>query len=212
MSASASISVFIASIARAIRRAKWSVLTIAAVYFISITTGIVMVHAGNQYALNRRDQIVNQANQSGSVRQAANSGNNLRAALLDFAGNLVIGAVPKTVAGLGIIFTYPLVAYQGWIGGIVSVRGDHTSRLNDPRSAFYYLLTLVLQVIPYSLAVGAGVNAGVALMRPAEYYRGEKLLGLYPKEALLDIGRIYALVVPLFLLASLWEFLGPWNF
>jgi len=201
-----------ASIVRAIRRAKWSILTIAAVYVISIIAGIVMVQAGNGFALNSRDKIVNQANQQDSARQAANSGNNLKAALADFTGNLVIGAVPKTLAGLGVIFPYPLVAYQGWIGGIVSVRGDHSSRLNDPRSAFYYLLTLVLQVIPYSLAVGAGINAGVALMRPAEYYRDEKWLSLFPKEALRDIGRIYALVVPLFLLASLWEFLGPWNF
>ena len=212
MPASASFSRFIASIARAIRRAKWSVLTIAAIYVISITTGILMVHAGNSFALRQRDQIVNQASQSGSVRQAANSGNNLRAALLDFTGNLFLGAAPKTLSGIGVIFPYPFVAYQGWVGGIVAVRGDHTSRLNDPRSAFYYLLTLILQVIPYSLAIGAGVNAGIAMFRPAEYYKGEKLLGLIPKEALRDIGRIYALVVPLLLLASLREFLGPWNF
>jgi hypothetical protein len=67
-------------------------------------------------------------------------------------------------------------------------------------------------VIPYSLAVGAGVNAGIAMLRPAKIYQGEKWLNLVPKEALRDIGRIYALVVPLFPLASLWEYLGPWNF
>jgi hypothetical protein len=93
----------------------------------------------------------------------------------------------------------------------VSVRRDHTSRLNNPRSAVYYLLTLLLQVIPYSLAVGAGVNGGVSLFRPAPCYQGEKWLGLWPKEVLRDVARIYALAIPLFLVASLWEFLSPWN-
>jgi uncharacterized membrane protein SpoIIM required for sporulation len=212
MAALASTSVFLVSILRAIQRAKWSILTIAATYVFSITGGIVMVNAGSPLALKSSDQIVNQANQQSQVMQAANRGNGLQAALLDFAGNLFVGAVPKTVSGFAIIFPYPLVAYQGWVGGIVSVRGDHSSRLNDPRSAFYYLLTLVLQVIPYSLAVGAGVNAGIAMLRPAEYYQGEKWLNLVSKEALRDVGRIYALVAPLFLLASLWEFLGSWNF
>jgi len=170
-----------------------------------------MVHAGNTFALTYRDQLVNQATHQGPVSLAVTQGDNLRAALWDFAGNLVVGAVPKTVSGFGIIFPYPMVAYQGWVGGIVSVRGDHTSRLNDPRSAVYYLLTLLLQLIPYSLAVGAGVNVGVALFRPPPYYQDQKWLGLFPKEALRDVGRIYALVIPLFLVASLWEFLSPWN-
>jgi hypothetical protein len=34
---------------------------------------------------------------------------------------------------------------------------------------------------------------------------------MIPKEALRDVGRIYALVIPIFLIASLWEFLSPWN-
>ena len=169
-----------------------------------------MVHVGNAFALTYRDQLVSQAMQQ-KPAVAAGQGNNLQAALWDFSGNLLIGAVPKTVMGLGIIFPYPWVAYQGWVGGIVSVRSDHTSRLGDPRSAAYYLLTLLLQLIPYSLAVGAGVNVGVALFRPPHYYQGVKWLGLFPKEALLDVGRIYLLVIPLFLVASLWEFLSPWN-
>ncbi len=170
-----------------------------------------MVHAGNSFALTYRDQLVNRAVQQDSATLAARQGDNLQAALWDFAGNLVVGAAPKTFSGFGIIFPYPLVAHQGWVGGIVSVRGDHTSRLNDPRSAVYYLLTLLLQVIPYSLAVGAGVNVGVALFRPPPYYQDQKWLGIFPKEALRDVGRIYALVIPLFLVASLWEFLSPWN-
>ncbi len=199
------------SICRAIHRARYPILTVAGIYALSVLVGMIMVHVGNTFALNYRDRLVGAA-QQGSTRQAAQRGDSLRAALSDFAGNLTIGALPKTLMGFGIVFPYPWVAYQGWVGGIVSVRGDHTSRLNDPRSATYYLLTLILQLIPYSLAIGAGVNVGISLFRPLPDYQGPKWLGLFPKEALRDLGRIYVLVMPLFLVASLWEFLGPWNF
>ena len=207
-----SISVLIAPVVRAIGRARRSIFTVAGTYGVSLLIGMVMVQAGNTFALTYRDQLVNQATHEGPVSLAVTQGDNLRAALWDFAGNLVVGAVPKTVSGFAIVLPYPLVAHQGWVGGIVSVRGDRTSRLNDPRSVVYYLLTLLLQVIPYSLAVGAGVNVGVALFRPPPYYQGQKWLRIFPKEALRDVARIYAIVIPLFLLASLWEFLGPWNF
>jgi hypothetical protein len=195
----------------AVGRARLSILSIALTYALSVLAGLIMVHAGSTFALNYRDNLVGQSQQE-EISQASNQGNNLKAALLDAAGNLFVGAVPKTVAGLGIIFPYPMVAYQGWVGGIVSVRGDHTSRLNDPRPAVYYLLTLLLQLVPYSLVVGAGVNAGVAMFRPRPFYQGQKWLSIFPKEALLDIARIYVLAAPIFLIASLWEFLNPWNF
>ena len=206
-----SIPELITTIAKAVNRARYAIFSIAGTYAASLLAGIVMAHTGNAFALNYRDQLVNQSIQQNPASLAYNQGDNLQAALWDFAGNLVTGAMPKTISGFAIIFPYPLVAHQGWVGGIVSVRGDHTSRLNDPRSAVYYVLTLLLQVIPYSLAVGAGVNVGVALFRPPPYYQGQKWLGLFPKEALRDVGRIYALVIPLFLVASLWEFLSPWN-
>jgi hypothetical protein len=102
-----------------------------------------------------------------------------------------------------------MVAFRGWVGGIVSVSTGpaHTSRLADPWEAFYYLLTLVLQLIPYTLAGGAGVNLGVAYFRPRPFYQGQKWLTL-PGEAVRDVLRIYVLVVPLFFIASLWEFLA----
>jgi hypothetical protein len=196
---------------RAIKRARYSIITVVAAYCGSILIGIVMVHAGNAFALNYRDRLVNQAAHQDPAALSANQGNYLQAALLDFAGNLFLGAVPKTISGLAIILPYPWIVHQGWVGGIVSVRADHSSRLNDIRSATYYLLTLVLQVIPYSLAIGAGINAGLALFRPQPYYRGEKWFKILPKEALRDIGWIYIIVTPLFLVASLWEFLSPWN-
>ena len=69
----------------------------------------------------------------------------------------------------------------------------------------YYLTTLILQLIPSILGGGAGVNLGLSYYRPRPYYQGEKWLGL-PKEALRDGLRIYILVMPLLLIASLWEF------
>ena len=66
---------------------------------------------------------------------------------------------------------------------------------------------LILQLIPYSLAGGAGVNLGIAYLRPPPIYQGDKWYGL-PKEALRDVLRLYLLVVPLFFVASLWEFLA----
>jgi uncharacterized membrane protein SpoIIM required for sporulation len=65
---------------------------------------------------------------------------------------------------------------------------------------------MILQLIPYSLAGGAGVNLGWAYLRPSPYYVGKKWLG-FPKEAVLDVFRIYIVIVPLFLVASLVEFL-----
>ena len=199
------------NIVRAIKRARYSILTVAVMYALSLLIGIVMVHTGNPFALRYRNQLVARAAEQDPAARALDRGNKLQAALLDFAGNLILGALPKTVSGFAVVMPYPWVAYQGWIGGIVSVRGDATSRLNNIRSAVYYLLTLLLQLTPYSLAVGAGVNVGVSLFRPSTYYQGEKWLNIFPKEALRDVGRIYALVIPLFLVASLWEFLSSWN-
>ncbi len=206
-----SISSLTETILHAIVRARFSILTIALTYGIFIILGIVMTHTGNSFALEARDQLVSKAMQQNPAAIANNQGDGLRAAWLDFVGNLTLGAMPKTVSGLAVVTAYPLVAYQGWVGGIVSVRADHSSRLNNVRSAVYYLLTLLLQIIPYSLAVGTGVNVGIAMFRPQPYYLGDKWLGIFPKEALRDVGRIYILVIPLFLVASLWEFLSPWN-
>ena len=210
-SAMKSISSLIETVIRAVARARFSILTIALTYITFIIVGIVMTHTGNPFALEARDRLVSKAMQHDPAAIANNQGDSLRAALLDFGGNLTLGAMSKTVSGLAVVIPYPLVAYQGWVGGIVSVRADHSSRLNNVRSALYYLLTLLLQVIPYSLAIGAGVNVGIAMLRPQPYYQGDKWLGILPKEAVLDVGRIYAFVIPLFLVASLWEFLSPWN-
>ena len=103
--------------------------------------------------------------------------------------------MPNTLGGLGVVFPYPLVAFRGWVGGIVSVNDAHVSRLATFDGGAYYLITLVLQLVPYSLSTGAGVNLGLSLWRKQPYYEGEKWLG-FPKEAVLDVLRIYAIVIP----------------
>jgi uncharacterized membrane protein SpoIIM required for sporulation len=192
------------SLVRALSRVRIPILTVGLTYLVSLVIGMIMVHSGNQWAVNYRDRIVSKA-QSTPTIAALQQNNRLRAALLDFGGNLM-GAISNTLGGLGVIFPYPFIAYRGWIGGIVSIDSSHASRLADIREAAYYLSTLVLQLIPYTLAGGAGVNLGLTLYTAKPYYQGEKWLGL-PKEAILDVGRIYLLVIPLFLIASLWEFL-----
>lgn len=198
-------------VARAVTRARVSILTVAGAYAVSLLAGIAMVHCGSSFALNYGDALVRDASQKDPAAIANSHDDNLKAALYDFAGNLGMGSVPKAIMGMAIVLPYPLVVYQGWIGGIVSVRGDHTSRLNTFRSAVYYLLTIILQITAYSLTIGAGVNVGISLFRPAPDYRGEKWGWIFPKEAVRDLFRIYALATPIFLLASFWEFFSTWN-
>lgn len=187
----------------ALHRARFSILTIAMTYLVSIVVGIIMVHIGNRFATSYRDEIVSKA-QSSSIIVALNQNHRARAALLDAGGNL-ISAFTNTLGGLGVIIPYPVVAYRGWIGGIVSIDSSHVSRFADPQEALYYLSTLILQLIPSVLAGGIGVNLGLSYYRPKRYYQGKKWLGL-SKEAVLDVARVYLLVIPLLLLASIWEF------
>ena len=116
-----------------------------------------------------------------------------------------MNGISNTLEGLGVIFPYPFMAYRGWIGGIVSIDSLHMSRLAVPKEAAYYSITLTLQLIPSILAGGAGVNIGLANFRPKPFYQGEKWLGM-SKEAIRDALRIYIIVIPLLMLASLWEF------
>jgi uncharacterized membrane protein SpoIIM required for sporulation len=196
---------FLGTVPRALFRARLSILAVAVVYFLSVTAGIIMVSAGNGFAVRTRDSIVGGA-QSSATLQALDRNDRVRAALLDFGGNL-LAAVSNTLAGLGVVFPFPIIAYRGWVGGIVSIDGAHVSRLIRPGDAAYYLITLILQLIPFTLSAGAGVNLGLSLWKPGPEYRGEKWLGM-PKETILDVLRIYWLVIPLFLIASLWEFLA----
>jgi len=190
---------------RAIRRGRAAILTVAAMYALSVAIGIAMVSSGNTFALERRDEIVSAARSSDSI-VADREGEHLRAALLDFAANLGLGGVTSTVLGVGVVLAYPVIAYRGWVGGIVSVDGEHRSRLADASRALYYLVTLVLQLIPYSIAGGMGIYLGIgswrAMRKPTATW-----LGL-PRDRLRDTLLSYVVIAPLFLVASLWEFLA----
>jgi hypothetical protein len=165
-----------------------------------------MVSSGNAVALARRDEIVGAA-QSSETIVALRAGEPVRAALLDFASNLVLGGVTSTILGVSVVGVYPIVAYRGWVGGIVSVDSSRQSRLADPSRAGYYVVTLLLQVIPYSIAGGVGVQLGVDAWRAVRRPRPDTWLGL-PTDRLRDVAHAYLLITPLFLVAALWEFLA----
>ena len=190
---------------RALRRARFGILSIAAAYVLAVTVGIVMVHAGNGGALRYRDRLVSEANAKSAIFRALRNNDTKTAAALDFAGNLA-GGTASLAAGYWAPAAYPIALYRGWIGGIVSVDGKHRSRFSSSPEATYYLLVLLLQLVPYSLAGGAGVNIGLARVHPLSDYAGAKLFGI-PREALLDAARIGILIVPLFAIASACEFL-----
>ncbi len=199
------------AIPQALRRARFQILTVGLVYFLSVLIGAVMVHRGSRLALDYRDKLVSKARGSDRASIAFVKGKKLEAALWDFGQNLVVGAIPQTITGLTVVSPYAFAGYRGWVGGIVSVDGQHRSRLRDWESAVYYILTLLLQLIPYTLAGGIGVKLGLSYFRAdPDYGDSRKVMG-YPVEALKDVVRVYALIVPLFLIASLWEFLSPWN-
>jgi hypothetical protein len=191
---------------RAIDKARMAILSVGVVYVLSVAIGIGMVSGGNAYALERRDAIVASA-QSGDILVAYRSGDRLRAALLDFAANLGLGGVTSTVLGISIVGAYPVFAYRGWVGGIVSVDAQHRSRLASPDTALYYLVTLVLQLIPSSIAGGVGVRLGIGAWQDMRGSSRPSVLGLRT-DRLRDAALAYVVIAPLFLLASLWEFLA----
>jgi hypothetical protein len=193
----------------AVRRARNPLAWVVLAYAVGVSAGIMAVHAGSPFALRERDRIVGHAVVHDAPSLALARGERVSAALFDFVGNLGRGAVPYTIMGLGVVLPLPLVVYQGWVGGIVSVDGHHASRFGSAGEALYYTGVMLLQLIPYSLAVAAGIRLGLAFMMPNGRYGypgTERWLGL-PSEGVRDVLRIYTLVVPLFLVASLVEFL-----
>ncbi len=191
----------------ALKRARLAILSVGLTYLLSVIAGMVMVLSGNQYPLRFRDRLVAHATHS-EITQAFDRGSRTKAALLDFGSNLLLGAVPQTASGLAIIPPYGFAMFRGWVGGIVCVDGNHHSRLADPHERTYYLVALILQLIPYSLTGGAGVYLGLAWFsewRRSGWARQWRLP--MPRSALADAFWLYALAMPLFLGASLFEFL-----
>lgn len=197
-------------IRRALRHSMFGIWSIGLTYILSVLVGLSMVHSGNRYGLEFRDKLVGKAQHESAILREFQRGSPAAAAGLDAAGNAVAGLL-SIIAGYGIPAGYGIAAYRGWIGGIVSVDGAHRSRLASPSSAFYYLVTLLLQLVPYSLAGGAGVNLGVAAFAGVDrsgYYGPRMRFLQIPYEAISDAAWIYALSLPLFAIASLFEFMA----
>jgi hypothetical protein len=95
-----------------------AIATVFVSYALSVIFGIVMATTGNADAVSERDAVVGAARTSG-ITTANRSGDHVRAALLDFSSNLVAGRLTSTAFGTSVIGVYPVVAYRGWIGGIV---------------------------------------------------------------------------------------------
>ena len=200
---------FPANVVRALRRARFGIVIVAASYLAAVAAGMGMVHGGNGFALRYRDRLVAHANATSTISKELRENRAGAAAALDFGGNLTAGAA-STVAGYWAPAVFPIALYRGWIGGIVSVDYEHHSRLSSWAEGSYYVAVMILQLLPYILAGGAGVNIGLARVGPIGDYAGTRILGL-PKEALLDAARIYVLIVPLFAIASAFEFLAAPN-
>jgi hypothetical protein len=195
-------------IALALNRARYAIILSAATYFVSLLLGIGMVSAGVPFAVQQRDSIVTSAEGS-PITDAYKRGDRLEAALLDFGSNLLLGAGVTSVTGFSVIGPFPIAAYTGWVGGIVSIDAKHVSRLTRPGDAIYYLVTLLFQLSGFVLAMAAGIHVGVASWRARNDRSLRSIAGVrIPGWALRDAGWLYVLVVPILLIGSLWEFLS----
>ena len=86
---------------------------IAIVAFASIgplVVGGVLATSGNSFALSERDRIVGAA-QGSEINAAYRQNDRVRAALLDFAGN-VEAALVTSATGLAIVGPVPIAAYS----------------------------------------------------------------------------------------------------
>ncbi len=202
---------FYHSLLAALDRCKFFAASVFLTYCVSCLVGILMSHGGNEAALTQRDNIVGTAVRSDKASLNLQAGNNFAAALYDCAGNLFYAAVPQTALGLGVVLPYFTVAYQGWIGGIVSVDDLRRSRFDDAKSALYYITVLFLQFLPFSLSIGAGIKCGVDFYKHNSSVSWKLWNYRFPGASLRDLGYVYCLSVPLFFLASCVEFLPAWH-
>jgi hypothetical protein len=192
----------------ALQRARLSILIMASIYALSLGLGVLMAHSGNQFAVEYRDSIVARAHRVDPAALANDAGRHGLAAAFDFARNLGLAAIPETIGGLTLVLPVGLAAYRGWVGGIVSIDQHHQSRLARTQSAVYYLVTLALQLMAFILADGAGLYLGWSYIRGQGPFVGPAWFRL-PRGALVDVAWLYVLIVPLFAIGSLWEFMAP---
>ena len=187
------------------------VLSIFLVYVIPSTIGILMVHTGNQFALSQRDKIVGAALRTDKAAMNHHSGDKLTAALYHFGGNVFIAAIPQTVTGLAIAPPYFTVAYQGWVGGIVSVDGSHQSRFTSFKPSANYFIVLLLQIAAFSPSIVAGIKCGVDTYKHSTEVSWRFWKFRIPKESIVAVSHVYLVSLSIFLFASCFEFLSSWN-
>jgi hypothetical protein len=198
-------------IRQSVLRCRIYVISIFSIYCFSCSIGILMSQRGNEAALDYRDKIVGKAIKSDFASLNYQKGNRFKAAMIDFSGNLCLSAIPQTLMGFGIVIPYFSAAFQGWVGGIVSVDSAHKSRFKSFRSTLYYFLVLLLQYIPYSLALGSGIKCGIDFYNDNKKNDWSVWKFRLQKTSLIDVGYVYLLVIPLFLIASCFEFISTWN-
>jgi hypothetical protein len=190
----------------ALGRARLPIAIVAVASTCPLVVGAVLAISGNSFALSERDRIVSAA-QGAEITAAYQQDDHVRAALLDFGGN-VETALVTSVTGLAIVGPAPIAAYRGWVGGLVSVDARHVSRLSQLGTASYYLVTVTLQTIPYILTGGAGMSLGLVAWRRRNDASVRSFLSLrIPGEAIRDVGWIWAVSLPIFLAGSVFEFL-----
>lgn len=199
------------SILRALARCRWHALSIFCVYILSITVGILMAQNGSRFALLQRDRIVSAALRADRASISYQGGHRFAAVVWDFAGNLFIAAISQTLMGLGVVPPYATAAYQGWVGGIVSVDAAHRSRFVTPKATVYYFAVLLLQTLAFSLSIGGGVRCGADTYRHNSDVGGRLWKWRIRKESLADLGLVLLGSIPLFLAGSCLEFLSSWN-
>ena len=198
------------SILESLNKCKFYIISIFLVYCFSCSIGIIMVQTDNNFALTQRDKIVGTATHEDKASVNYQEGNHLNATLYDFTGNLFFG-IEQTVLGLGVVLPYFTVSYQGWVGGIVSVNNFHKSRLKQLKSALYYFIALLLQFAAYSLSIGAGIKTGIELYKQNRLISWKLWKYKISKGNLLDLRNIYILSIPMFFIASFFEFFSSWN-
>jgi hypothetical protein len=201
----------IQSILTAIQNCKIYIISIFVIYCVSCFIGIILSHNGNSIALSQRDKIVNAAAKNDKAAINYEAGNKFQAAIFDFGGNILIGSIPQTIGGLSIIIPYVSVAYQGWVGGIVSVDGLHQSRFRNIKTALYYFIVLLLDFLAYSLSIGAGVKWGVESYKKNIAVNWKIWKYKIDTKSLKDVGYVYLVSVPIYFIASCFEFLSSWN-
>jgi hypothetical protein len=193
-------------ISGALGRARAPIASLAAVSVGALVIGGWLATSGNSFALSQRDAIVRAA-QDSEITTAYRQDDRMKAALLDFGAN-VGAALVTSVTGLSVVGPVPIAAFRGWVGGIVAVDAQHRSRLGQPGPAFYYVVTVALQQIPFILTGGAGMNLGLVAWRRRNDASTRAVMTLrIPGEAVRDVGWIWALALPFFLAGSLFEFL-----